>query len=205
MFTRRTFARPMAAAAVTATPALSQNRPPLSRIAFGSCANQAIGQPIWDAVLSYRPDLFLFCGDNVYGDFSSADAANLKRAYEEAGKIPGYARLRDTGHAESRCRSGTRYLPERPRRGAAAQGKRHPGSRSVAPARCRARVGRRRGRTITIPLLTRVQFIELRVIRIALQGVAAEAATRQAEPRLIDELESIHRQLDEAKMARNAR
>ena len=112
MFTRRTFARPMAAAAVTATPALSQNRPPLSRIAFGSCANQAMGQPIWDAVLSYRPDLFLFCGDNVYGDFNSTDAANLKRADEETGKIPGYARLRDTGHAESRCRSGTRCPPD---------------------------------------------------------------------------------------------
>ena len=99
MFTRRTLARLMAAAAVTATPALSQNRPPLSRIAFGSCANQNMGQPIWDAVLSYRPDLFIFCGDNVYGDFNSADAANLKRAYEEAGKVTGYAKLRDTvGH-----------------------------------------------------------------------------------------------------------
>ena len=61
------------------------------------------------------------------------------------------------------------------------------------------------GRTITVPLLTRAQFIELRVIRIALEGMAAEAAARQAEPRLIDELELIHRQLDEAKMARNAR
>ncbi|MCA0246548.1 MAG: alkaline phosphatase family protein [Proteobacteria bacterium] len=96
MFARRTLARLMAAAAVTAAPALSQNRPPLSRIAFGSCANQNMGQPIWDAVLSYRPDLFIFCGDNVYGDFNSADAANLKRAYEEAGKVPGYSRLRDT-------------------------------------------------------------------------------------------------------------
>ena len=96
MFTRRTLARLMAAAAVTATPALSQNRPPLSRIAFGSCANQTMNQSIWDAVLSYRPDLFLFCGDNVYGDFNSADAANLKHAYEEAGKVKGYSRLRDT-------------------------------------------------------------------------------------------------------------
>ncbi|TAJ89558.1 alkaline phosphatase D family protein [Reyranella sp.] len=96
MFTRRTLARLMAAAAVTATPALSQNRPPLSRIAFGSCANQTMDQSIWDAVLSYRPDLFLFCGDNVYGDFNSADAANLKHAYEEAGKVAGYSKLRDT-------------------------------------------------------------------------------------------------------------
>lgn len=61
------------------------------------------------------------------------------------------------------------------------------------------------GRTITVPLLTRAQFLELRVIRVMLEGMAAEAAARHAEPRLADDLESIHRQLDEAKMARNAR
>lgn len=61
------------------------------------------------------------------------------------------------------------------------------------------------GRTITVPLLTRAQFLELRVIRVTLEGMAAEAAARHAGPRLADELESIHRQLDEAKMARNAR
>lgn len=61
------------------------------------------------------------------------------------------------------------------------------------------------GRTITVPLLTRAQFLELRVIRVTLEGMAAEAAARQAGPRLADELESIHRQLDEAKRARNAR
>ena len=61
------------------------------------------------------------------------------------------------------------------------------------------------GRTITVPLLTRAQFLELRVIRVVLEGMAAEAAARQAEPHLADELEAIHRQLDEAKMARNAR
>ncbi len=43
---------------------------PLTRIAFGSCANQDQPQPIWDAVLAYRPELFMFMGDNVYGDVS---------------------------------------------------------------------------------------------------------------------------------------
>ncbi len=41
---------------------------PLTRIAFGSCADEEKPQPIWDAVMAYRPELFLFLGDNVYGD-----------------------------------------------------------------------------------------------------------------------------------------
>jgi len=41
---------------------------PLTRIAFGSCADEEKPQPIWKAILAYRPELFLFSGDNVYGD-----------------------------------------------------------------------------------------------------------------------------------------
>src|SRR3989337_529307 len=40
----------------------------LTRIAFGSCAKQTKDQPIWDAVLAAKPDLFVFLGDNIYGD-----------------------------------------------------------------------------------------------------------------------------------------
>jgi alkaline phosphatase D len=100
MFKRRTITQLLAVTSLA--PALmpglakAQGRPPLSRIAFGSCANQTMLQPIWDAILAYRPDLFIFCGDNVYGDFNSADAANLKRAYQVAGEIAGYNKLRDT-------------------------------------------------------------------------------------------------------------
>lgn len=96
MFTRRILSKFMAAASLAPATALSQSRPPLSRIAFGSCANQTMPQPIWDAVLAYRPQLFLFVGDNCYGDFNSADANALRKAYAEAGAVPGYAKLRDT-------------------------------------------------------------------------------------------------------------
>jgi alkaline phosphatase D len=51
-----------------AGPAAAQSAPTLTRIAFGSCAHQERPQPIWEAVLQYRPELFLFLGDNVYGD-----------------------------------------------------------------------------------------------------------------------------------------
>ena len=77
----------------------AQNRPPsppLTRIAFGSCADQDKPQPIWDAILAYHPDLFIFTGDNVYGDFNTEDAANLKRAYALAREIAGYNRLRES-------------------------------------------------------------------------------------------------------------
>jgi alkaline phosphatase D len=70
------------------------DRAALTRIAFGSCADQNKPQPIWDAILTYRPDLFIFAGDNVYGDVTGADMAELKSAYERARVIPGHARLR---------------------------------------------------------------------------------------------------------------
>jgi alkaline phosphatase D len=67
---------------------------PLTRIAFGSCAHQQKPQPIWDAVLAYRPELFIFTGDNVYGDVTSAAMTELREAYAAAAKIEGIAALR---------------------------------------------------------------------------------------------------------------
>ncbi|UCD34718.1 MAG: alkaline phosphatase family protein [Nitrospiraceae bacterium] len=40
----------------------------VTRIAFGSCAKQWQHQTIWNAVLATKPDLWLFLGDNIYGD-----------------------------------------------------------------------------------------------------------------------------------------
>ena len=73
----------------------------LTRIAFGSCAHQDKPQPIWDAILAARPELFVFAGDNVYGDAYGPQAAAddgslpvLRAAYAKAAGIPGLARLR---------------------------------------------------------------------------------------------------------------
>ncbi|HYD07479.1 MAG TPA: alkaline phosphatase D family protein [Reyranella sp.] len=86
----------IAAAPLAPAAARAQGSPPLTRIAFGSCADQKDPQPIWDAILGYRPDLFIFMGDNVYGDFNSEDAAGLRQAYAQAAKIEAYARLMQT-------------------------------------------------------------------------------------------------------------
>ena len=67
--------------------AVAWKRPPepgtaLTRIGFGSCLVQSRPQPIWEAVIAARPQAFLMMGDNVYGDFKTADGAKLKEAYE---------------------------------------------------------------------------------------------------------------------------
>lgn len=64
----------------------------VTRIAFGSCARQDQPQPIWDAVLAQRPDLFLFIGDNIYGDTEDMDL--LRSKYAQLGAVPGFQRLR---------------------------------------------------------------------------------------------------------------
>lgn len=66
----------------------------IRRIAFGSCAHQDRPQPIWDAVLEQKPDLFIFLGDNIYGD--TRDPAVLADSYKRLGAQPGFARLRAT-------------------------------------------------------------------------------------------------------------
>ncbi|GKU98227.1 hypothetical protein SLEP1_g11259 [Rubroshorea leprosula] len=38
------------------------------RIAFGSCSNQSAPQPIWDAINKFDPQVFIWLGDNIYGD-----------------------------------------------------------------------------------------------------------------------------------------
>lgn len=65
----------------------------VSRIAFGSCLKQDNPQPIWDAVLSAQPDLFLFLGDNVYADTSNIE--QLKDCYERLSRREGFRRLLD--------------------------------------------------------------------------------------------------------------
>ncbi|TAJ42949.1 MAG: alkaline phosphatase family protein [Reyranella sp.] len=96
MFKRRAITRLMAAVSLAPASAAAQAVPLLTRIALGSCAKQTLPQPIWDAVLAWRPELFVFMGDNVYGDFKSANATGLKEAYAAARQIAGYQRLRDT-------------------------------------------------------------------------------------------------------------
>ena len=75
-------------------PAALDTTLPLRRIAFGSCADQKLPQPIWDTVLADKPDLVIFGGDNVYASDPPFSLANLRQAYVAAGAIPALQRLR---------------------------------------------------------------------------------------------------------------
>ncbi|KAK2988156.1 hypothetical protein RJ640_020638, partial [Escallonia rubra] len=90
---------------------------PVSRIAFGSCANQSAPQPIWDAIIKFNPQVFIWLGDNIYGDikrpfslfgkqrtigpwknvprFAPSSEHEMQSKYVEAKTNPGYSRLKD--------------------------------------------------------------------------------------------------------------
>ena len=71
---------------------LSADEQPLSKISFGSCAKQDQTQPIWDAIVAGQPQLFIFLGDNIYGD--SPDMNVLKAKYDLLNNQPGYKKLK---------------------------------------------------------------------------------------------------------------
>ena len=82
---------PAAAAAAAAAwfPLRGDGPPPiqaertLTRIAIGSCSEETLPIPIFAAVAAAQPDLFLYIGDNVYGDAASGDLLlpELRQAY----------------------------------------------------------------------------------------------------------------------------
>lgn len=61
-------------------------------IAFGSCGSQDHPLPIFNHVVKHRPDVFVFLGDNIYGD--TDDMAVLRRKYQQLGSKPSYQNLK---------------------------------------------------------------------------------------------------------------
>ena len=71
----------------------------ISRIAFGSCAKQQLPQPIWNAIGATRPDVFLFLGDAIYGDWDGTRVftptpETLKRDWEKLAAKPEFQEFR---------------------------------------------------------------------------------------------------------------
>jgi alkaline phosphatase D len=73
-----------------ASPLLAEEQ---TRILFGSCAHQDKALPILDAINKRQRDVFVFLGDNIYGD--TEDMQVLKKKYAKLGAKPGFRQLRE--------------------------------------------------------------------------------------------------------------
>lgn len=86
----------MGAIASVATPqmamAMAKDEKAITKIAWGSCANQDKEQKIWDAILERNPELFLFIGDNIYAD--TRDPQIMAQKYQKLANIPEFKKFR---------------------------------------------------------------------------------------------------------------
>ena len=64
----------------------------ISKIAFGSCSNQSNALLIFDVVTKHEPDLFVFLGDNIYGDTENMNSLQAK--YEQLATKPTFQNLK---------------------------------------------------------------------------------------------------------------
>ena len=65
---------------------------PLESLGFGSCNRQTADQSFWNNIVSFNPDLWVWLGDNIYGD--NLDPVERQKEYERVLTAPGYEDLR---------------------------------------------------------------------------------------------------------------
>jgi len=68
------------------------SRPLISKIAFGSCAEEDHPQPVLDLVVAHKPEAFIYLGDNIYGD--TDDMNVLKAKYDSLAAKPEFKKLK---------------------------------------------------------------------------------------------------------------
>jgi alkaline phosphatase D len=66
---------------------------PIQTLAFGSCNRQDLPQPLWPVINKNNPDVWVWLGDNIYGD--SDTMAVLRRKYEMVLQEEEYKRLQN--------------------------------------------------------------------------------------------------------------
>lgn len=64
----------------------------VTTIAFGSCGHEDEEQPVLSLAADYKPDAFVFLGDNIYGDTDNMDT--LQHKYNKLGNKPEFQKLR---------------------------------------------------------------------------------------------------------------
>jgi len=63
-----------------------------SKINFGSCGHQDKPLPVFNTIVQQKPDLFIFLGDNIYGD--TKDMEVLQAKYDKLGSKAEFQNLR---------------------------------------------------------------------------------------------------------------
>jgi alkaline phosphatase D len=66
----------------------------ISKIAFGSCSRQSDTLQLWSEILKFNPNVWIWGGDNVYGD--TKDMKVLKAKYAEQKNRPSYQTLAES-------------------------------------------------------------------------------------------------------------
>ncbi|KAA9346701.1 alkaline phosphatase D family protein [Larkinella humicola] len=74
--------------------AASAREKPVTTIAFGSCSDQKRPQPLWDDIVAQKPEVWIWLGDNIYGDSENLDT--LKAKYDRQKSNPIYGQLRQS-------------------------------------------------------------------------------------------------------------
>ena len=85
------------AAGAQSPPPHAPGGPPLSRVLFGSCANQDQPLPIFDAMAARKPDLLVLLGDNIYCDLQKGREVTpdvIREKYAALAALPGWQKLR---------------------------------------------------------------------------------------------------------------
>jgi alkaline phosphatase D len=85
---------PAPASAMPSATAAATRSGEVSRIAFGSCSDEDRPQPLWPHVVADDPDVWVWLGDNIYGDTS--DMAVMRQKYARQKSHPGYQALLGT-------------------------------------------------------------------------------------------------------------
>lgn len=72
----------------------------VSKIAFGSCNMHDKPQPVWDGIVAYKPDVWIWAGDVVYADtmvlpfyWIASPEKEIRSRYETQKERPEYKRL----------------------------------------------------------------------------------------------------------------
>ena len=133
----------ISAATLPVTP-IAPNSTSRTRVAFGSCSRAEKEQPLWDHIVAYDPDVFIWGGDAVYSDIrhpciGTSIEDPFDRSWDEWKRCFGRAKSWLLGGAQRPAWSianNTKFTPARPdrlRRIYDAQA-RHPGYRSLLRA-----------------------------------------------------------------------